>query len=43
MKKCKRCGAEMNPVEVMVSATHGVCGKCVRELHAEATGESQKK
>lgn len=26
---CKGCGEEMNPVQVMLSATHGKCGECV--------------
>ncbi len=34
MTKCKRCGAAMNPVAVMLGE---VCGRCVRELHRKAT------
>lgn len=34
-RQCTRCGKDMNPVEVMLGP---VCGKCVRELHKEATG-----
>ena len=30
MSKCKQCGKEMNPIEAMLSSTHGVCGKCTR-------------
>lgn len=33
---CKQCGEPMNPVEAMVSATHGVCGKCTRDNHRRA-------
>ncbi len=33
MAKCKQCGEEMNPVQVMLSATHGVCGDCTRKNH----------
>ncbi len=31
--KCKQCGAEMNPVAVMLGP---VCGKCCRENHKAA-------
>lgn len=30
---CKQCGKPMNPIDAMVSVTHGVCGKCTRENH----------
>jgi len=39
LSKCKQCGKPMNPVEAMLSSSHGVCGKCTRENHAKATGE----
>ena len=35
---CKDCGKPMNPVEAMVSETHGVCGDCTRRKQKEATG-----
>jgi hypothetical protein len=35
---CKDCGKPMNPVEAMVSDTHGVCGACTRRKQKEATG-----
>lgn len=34
---CVRCGRELNPVQVMLSAKHKVCGDCTRALHKEAT------
>ena len=33
MTECKGCGEEMNPVQVIISSTHGVCGKCTRKKH----------
>ena len=38
-QKCKQCRQPMNPVEAMLSATHGVCGKCTRLNHERATGQ----
>lgn len=35
---CKQCGKPMNPVDAMVSATHGVCGKCCRDNQRKANG-----
>lgn len=35
---CKDCGKPMNPVEAMVSNTHGVCGDCTRRKQKEVTG-----
>jgi predicted RNA-binding Zn-ribbon protein involved in translation (DUF1610 family) len=35
---CKDCGKPMNPVEAMVSETHGVCGDCTRRKQKEVTG-----
>ncbi len=29
--KCKDCGKEMNPVQAILSSTHGVCGNCTRK------------
>lgn len=26
---CGGCGEEMNPVQALLSSTHGKCGKCV--------------
>lgn len=34
---CRSCGTKMNPVATSVSGRHGVCGKCVRKRHREAT------
>jgi predicted RNA-binding Zn-ribbon protein involved in translation (DUF1610 family) len=34
-EKCKDCGKPMNPVEAMVSDTHGICGECTRRKHKE--------
>lgn len=31
MSECKQCGEEMNPVQAILSSTHGVCGKCCRK------------
>lgn len=33
VRYCKQCGEEMNPVQIMLSFTHGVCGKCCRKNH----------
>lgn len=33
MSECKECGDYMNPVQVILSSTHGVCGKCTRKKH----------
>ena len=33
MTKCLQCGEEMNPVQAIISFTHGVCGKCTRKNH----------
>lgn len=35
MAACTKCGASMNPVERMLGA---ICGACVRDAHARATG-----
>jgi predicted RNA-binding Zn-ribbon protein involved in translation (DUF1610 family) len=35
---CKDCGKPMNPVEAMVSQTHGVCGDCTKRKQKEVTG-----
>jgi Zn finger protein HypA/HybF involved in hydrogenase expression len=37
-EKCKDCGKPMNPVEAMVSSTHGVCGDCTKRKQKEVTG-----
>lgn len=37
-EKCKDCGKPMNPVEAMVSGTHGVCGECTKRKHKEVAG-----
>ena len=34
---CADCGKPMNPVEAMVSQTHGVCGDCTKRKQKEAT------
>lgn len=39
--KCKGCGKEMNPVEVMVSGESGLCKKCVDKKHKEVTGADE--
>ena len=31
MSKCKQCWKELNPVQAMLSAIHGVCGECTRK------------
>ena len=31
MTKCKQCGEYMNPIQAVLSSTHGVCGKCTRK------------
>ena len=33
MAECIDCGKYMNPVQVIISSTHGVCGKCTRKKH----------
>ena len=33
MTDCKDCGEEMNPVQAILSSTHGVCGVCCRKNH----------
>ncbi len=33
MSKCKQCGEPMNPVQAIISSTHGVCGDCTRRNH----------
>lgn len=33
VKHCSQCGAEMNPIQAMLSSTHGICGKCCRKNH----------
>lgn len=30
---CKQCREEMNPVQSILSSTHGICGKCTRKNH----------
>jgi len=35
MSNCKQCGKPMNPVQALLSATHGVCGDCCRTNHKE--------
>jgi predicted RNA-binding Zn-ribbon protein involved in translation (DUF1610 family) len=37
-EKCQDCGKPMNPVEAMVSQTHGVCGECTKRKHKEVAG-----
>lgn len=34
MSKCRQCGQDMNPVEVMMGP---ICGTCVRENHERVT------
>ena len=31
MTECGQCGQYMNPVQVILSSTHGVCGDCCRK------------
>lgn len=31
MTECKQCESEMNPIQAILSATHGVCGDCCRK------------
>ncbi len=31
MTNCKQCGKEMNPIQALLSSTHGVCGDCTRK------------
>ena len=33
MNECIECGEEMNPVQAMLSSTHGVCGSCTKWKH----------
>ena len=33
MSNCKQCGEEMNPIQAILSSTHGVCGDCCRKNH----------
>lgn len=40
--KCKQCGEEMNPIQAMLSATHGVCGDCCRKNQNEVIGKNDK-
>lgn len=35
--RCRDCGRKLNPVQVLLSATHGVCGDCTRDKQKEAT------
>ena len=36
--KCKQCGKELNPVQAMLSAAHGVCGECCRKNERKVVG-----
>lgn len=39
MAECKQCGKEMNPVQALLSSTHGVCGDCTWKNHQIAIGK----
>jgi hypothetical protein len=41
-EKCQDCGKPMNPVEAMVSNTHGVCGECTKRKHKEVAGSADR-
>ena len=41
--KCKQCGKKLNPVQAMLSATHGVCGECCRKNEKKVVGNETQR
>ncbi len=41
--KRKQCGKDLNPVQAMPSATHGVCGECCRKNERKVVGNETHK